>query len=321
MVSGNGPPVIDGVGHYTGRLSWGRGWRRAAAVAVGVVEAEAAVVYRPGGVPRGGRGLAAVAHLGPVRAGDGGGDGPESPAGHHPRSGTDPLVPRNPGRRRGAGRRSEVPGRHRPRSSSGTGELSMDRRSRPFRLPGDHQRSIHGRKRLRQFGREPDAVFWSPSNLRPPAIPARRPGLVVTFGFLSAVKALTSARCSPRSPGAVPGLRWRIVGRSGRTPTCTTPPWRPPARGLIEFTGARDDLDDSALRGWLAEAAPHGRPVRRQLPPGARPSRRPGVRAADGDHAARGAGTDGAVRTGENFAWPLRSGTGPGWVPPRSPGH
>ena len=110
----------------------------------------------------------------------------------------------------------------------------------------------------RHIGRIPDAVLWSPSNVKPPAEPpARCPGLVVTFGFLSAIKGIELLHTALRlARERVPGLRWRLVGPfyPERDPHHAALAVRVRA-DWIEFTGGRNDLESHELRRWLAEAA------------------------------------------------------------------
>jgi glycosyltransferase involved in cell wall biosynthesis len=113
--------------------------------------------------------------------------------------------------------------------------------------------------RCRQFaGRPVDHLAWSPSNIDPPAesVPARHQ-LCVTFGFISAFKALGLVRDALELlRRSNPNLRWRVVG-----------PFHPDrdsyhdelarscAADWVEFTGAFADSRDPRLRRSLAEGA------------------------------------------------------------------
>jgi glycosyltransferase involved in cell wall biosynthesis len=80
--------------------------------------------------------------------------------------------------------------------------------------------------------------------------------LVVTFGFLSAIKGMTQLYLSlERARDRIPELRWRIIGPFN--------PDRDPHHAVlanelrgdwVEFVGGRDP-DDPVLRHWLSEAA------------------------------------------------------------------
>jgi glycosyltransferase involved in cell wall biosynthesis len=112
-------------------------------------------------------------------------------------------------------------------------------------------------KCIRYYGRAPDCVLWSPSNLRPMANPIRQRGLVVTFGFLSAIKGMMQLyEALGKARERVPDLRWRIVGPfyPNHDPYHST--LATELRGdWIQFVGSCDDLDDPVLRRWLSEAA------------------------------------------------------------------
>jgi glycosyltransferase involved in cell wall biosynthesis len=109
-------------------------------------------------------------------------------------------------------------------------------------------------------GRAPDHTWWSPSNLRPPE-PSwnvrTRPRLCVTFGLLNGLKWLEVVR-QALEPLRIsyPDLRWRIVGPFNPD---TNPEHAAAARDLaadwIEFTGGVEDIHDRRLRTWLGEGA------------------------------------------------------------------
>ena len=96
---------------------------------------------------------------------------------------------------------------------------------------------------LDQTGRSVDASWWSGSTVLPPAPPARPPtraGVVTTFGFLSALKALDPvAEALRRLRAEFPRLLWRIIGPFD---PATDPRHADLARRLgtdgVEFTGA-----------------------------------------------------------------------------------
>lgn len=69
---------------------------------------------------------------------------------------------------------------------------------------------------LSEAGRAADATWWSGSTVLPPAPaarPPRRSGAVATFGFISALKALEPvAEALRRLRTEFPGLLWRVIG-------------------------------------------------------------------------------------------------------------
>lgn len=114
---------------------------------------------------------------------------------------------------------------------------------------------------LEQTGRAVDRHGWSGSPIDPPEPsrrPATRPGLVVTFGFLSAIKSMTLLHAAlARLRETYPQLHWRIIGPYHPE---TDPHHAELARTLtgdwIEFTGAVSAIDEpEKLRLLLGEAA------------------------------------------------------------------
>ncbi len=111
---------------------------------------------------------------------------------------------------------------------------------------------------LERTGRGVDHVWWSGSTVLPPRDrPPTRPDLVVTFGFLSAIKSMNLLHQALRLVRKTrPALRWRIVGPFEPE---TNPHHAELARSLnddldwIELTGAV--IDTSRLQRLLTEAA------------------------------------------------------------------
>jgi len=111
----------------------------------------------------------------------------------------------------------------------------------------------------RTTGRVPDFTWWSGSNVRPhePSWGVREvPGLVTTFGLLSAIKALDLVHEGLRRlRESRPGLRWQIVG-----------PFTPAANAFhaelarrfshdwVRFTGGFDHLESKDLRTALGSS-------------------------------------------------------------------
>jgi glycosyltransferase involved in cell wall biosynthesis len=254
MVSGNGPPVLDGVGHYTARLiaglsearpEWRWVWlRRNRRFTAPLSCANGVMVLQPWHTwGKAGRQLAVavaralrpdITHI------------QEQIHSFHETPAAAEIL--RAGRRRIATVHEIHP---ELKSCQWTGEavrladrvLTCDR--------------FTAEKCIRYFGRDPDGVLWSPSNLRPSANPIRQRGLVVTFGFLSAIKGMTQLyEALGKARERVPHLRWRIVGpfypdHDPHHATLATE-----LRGdWIEFVGSREDLDDPVLRRWLSEAA------------------------------------------------------------------
>jgi glycosyltransferase involved in cell wall biosynthesis len=257
VVSGNGPPVLDGVGHYTARLvaglalarpEWRWVWLRrkrrwfTPPVAfengvrvvqpwqrwdrTGIAAARAVVKFlRP-----------AIVHV------------QEQTHSFHETPAAAAILR--------AARRTTIATVHEvhPELTGHRGTADLVRQAR-FVYTND---AVTADKCRDHIGRTPDGVLWSPANVLPPAwAVARRPGLVVTFGFLTAVKGMeTLFAALVRVRESVPDLRWRIVG-----------PFHPDADAhhallksrlradWVEFTGGRDALDDRELRTWLAEAS------------------------------------------------------------------
>jgi len=109
---------------------------------------------------------------------------------------------------------------------------------------------------LSEAGRAVDATWWSGSTVLPPSVqPARRPGAVATFGFLNGLKSLEPvAEGLKRLRAEFPDLLWRIVG-----------PFDPAGNSLhaelerrvggvgVEFTGGFS-VRDPRLQTLLAES-------------------------------------------------------------------
>jgi glycosyltransferase involved in cell wall biosynthesis len=254
MVSGNGPPVLDGVGHYTERLiaglskarpEWRWVWlrRKRRWFTTPVFCVNGVIVAQPWhtwGKP--GRWLAAAvaralrADITHVQE--------QIHSFHETPAAAEILAT---GRRRIA-TVHEIHPELKSCRWTGEGIQMADRVLTCDRLTAD--------KCIHHFGRDPDAVLWSPSNIRPVADPTPQSGLVVTFGFLSAIKGMTQLyEALRKARQRVPKLRWRIVGpfHPDRDPHHAAL-----ARDLrgdwIQFVGSRDDLDDPVLRRWLSEA-------------------------------------------------------------------
>jgi glycosyltransferase involved in cell wall biosynthesis len=113
---------------------------------------------------------------------------------------------------------------------------------------------------LSEAGREPDVTWWSGSTVLPPAgdpsaTPVPRTGVVATFGFLNGLKALdVAAEALRRVRAAHPGLLWRVIGPFD--------PENDPRHAElvrlvgsegVEFTGGFS-VDDPRLRALLSEA-------------------------------------------------------------------
>ena len=113
---------------------------------------------------------------------------------------------------------------------------------------------------LEWTGRNPERRWWSPPNVLPGDRLARvnpQPGLVVTFGLISAIKSLEVARDAlAMIRPTFPNLRWRIVGPFN---PISNPYHADLAKRLpeewIEFTGGFEDVNDPRLRALLAEGA------------------------------------------------------------------
>ena len=106
-------------------------------------------------------------------------------------------------------------------------------------------------------GREPDHRWWSCAGI-PAADPGPGvepvPGLIVTFGFLSAIKAMARAfEAIERGPSTRPWVRWRIIGPFE---PATNPHHADLARQIradwVTFEGR---VDAPKLRGRLGEAS------------------------------------------------------------------
>ncbi|HEX5271937.1 MAG TPA: glycosyltransferase family 4 protein [Gemmataceae bacterium] len=109
-------------------------------------------------------------------------------------------------------------------------------------------------------GRAADHTWWSPPNVRPPEPSWQvrtRPHLCVSFGFISALKRLNVVRQALEPLRAsYPDLRWRIVGPFDPAANAEhAAAARDLAADWIEFTGGIVDSHDSRLRTWLGEGA------------------------------------------------------------------
>jgi glycosyltransferase involved in cell wall biosynthesis len=109
---------------------------------------------------------------------------------------------------------------------------------------------------LSEAGRAVDATWWSGTTVLPPEPadrPATRPGLVSTFGFLSGLKALEPvAEALRRLRPEFPQLHWRIIGPFE---PASNPHHAELARRIgpdgVEFTGA---VPFARLAGLLGES-------------------------------------------------------------------
>jgi glycosyltransferase involved in cell wall biosynthesis len=106
-------------------------------------------------------------------------------------------------------------------------------------------------------GREADLQGWSPSNLFPPEEPvACAPRLCATFGFISALKLFRPVfQALSRLHGDFPDLRWRIVGpfdpsRNAEHATLHGEL----GESWVEFARGSADLQDQRLKASIAEA-------------------------------------------------------------------
>ncbi|GAC1451112.1 MAG: hypothetical protein NVSMB9_36010 [Isosphaeraceae bacterium] len=107
-------------------------------------------------------------------------------------------------------------------------------------------------------GRTVDATWWSGATVRPPepsTRPETRPGVVTTFGFLSALKSLEPvALALRRLRGEFPRLHWRIIGPFD---PASNPHHAELKRVVgpegVEFTGGFS-VRDPKLRSLLAES-------------------------------------------------------------------
>ena len=112
---------------------------------------------------------------------------------------------------------------------------------------------------LEQTGRAVDHHWWTSASVLPPAPadrPPVRPGLVATFGFLSAIKSMGLLHQALRTVReSRPDVRWRVIGPFE---PATNPHHAALARSLgpdaswIELTGGV--VDHARLRTMLAEA-------------------------------------------------------------------
>ncbi len=112
---------------------------------------------------------------------------------------------------------------------------------------------------LAATGRAVDRILWSGATIPPPALrdrPKVRPGLMVTFGFLSGLKSLETLHESLKVVRiSRPDLIWRIIGpfEPKTNPEHAALAERfEPDTAWIELTGAVTDL--KRLRHLLAEA-------------------------------------------------------------------
>lgn len=259
VLSGNGPPVFDGVGHYTSRLlaslaisrpDWRLLWLRrkqrwfSAVLAtqgnvrviqpwhtwskVGIFLAEQAVKYYGPDIVHVQEELYSF-HESPVT----------------------PSIMRTAPHRRIVTLHELHPGLQTSRHTVDTVSLA------DLVIAND---AYTATKCERATGRRADHVLWSPANVLPdltvPAV-ARRPGLVVTFGMLSAVKGMEQLfRALKLARTRMPSLRWRIIGpfdpqhnaHDQRLAATISADW-------VEFTGGRHDLDDPILKRWIAEGS------------------------------------------------------------------
>ncbi len=112
---------------------------------------------------------------------------------------------------------------------------------------------------LTATGRAVDRILWSGATILPPAgghRPKVRSGLVVTFGFLSGLKSLETLHESLKVVRiSRPDLIWRIIGpfepETNQEHAALAERFEPDS-GWIELTGAVTDLE--RLRRLLAEA-------------------------------------------------------------------
>ena len=111
-----------------------------------------------------------------------------------------------------------------------------------------------GRRCAEATGREPDAIWWSPSNVPPlegASRPRTKPGLVTTFGHINVLKALDAVfEGLGQLRRRQPGLRWRLIGPTPAAPERYFDLMRNP---WVEFAGGWPDLYDMRLRLALAE--------------------------------------------------------------------
>ena len=111
---------------------------------------------------------------------------------------------------------------------------------------------------LSATGRPVDQTLWSGATILPPALAVRPPivrDLVVTFGFISALKSLdTLHEALKAARNSRPNLRWRIIGpfepATNAEHAALWERFRPDSH-WIEFTGAV--TDHARLRHLIAE--------------------------------------------------------------------
>lgn len=112
-----------------------------------------------------------------------------------------------------------------------------------------------------EAGRQPDACWWSGSNVPPPE-PSWKvepvPGLVTTFGFISSLKALNlvhEAVAILRTTGRTE-TRWRLVGPfQPDTNAIHADLAREMSEDWVEFTGGFASVRDRKPRTLLAESS------------------------------------------------------------------
>lgn len=218
MVSGNAPPVMDGVGDCTDRLlaelrrqrpGWRWVWlcKRPRWFSSPVVRRGGVTVVRPGhGWGRLGR-SATAALVRAIRP-----DLVHVQEQIHSFHETDAAVRIAEAAQRSGARLVTTLHEYHLELPSVRHTTELVRRS-DFVIANDPR---NAERCLDQAGRAVDASWWSGSTVLPPDAPARPPtraGVVTTFGFLSALKSLDPvAEALRRLRSEFPRLLWRIIG-------------------------------------------------------------------------------------------------------------